>query len=231
MLNKLKFVSVFPTIQGEGVNCGKSTTFIRLHTTECFPNNRVCSFCDTINKKNYNENLNILDIEDYLNKTNPNMITITGGEPLACEFNDLKDLISLCNDYCDYLEIETNGAYWSSFTDYEKHYLFQNIDCLNVSPKLKISNVRYDYNIEDFFHYGRDFNYKFVVSEKNFEEEIVQIADWQKKLNLLDEVWLMPMTPSSIEFEKKVFDFCVKMKYNYSTRLHITLFGNIEKEI
>ena len=28
MLNKLKFVSVFPTIQGEGINCGKSTTFI-----------------------------------------------------------------------------------------------------------------------------------------------------------------------------------------------------------
>lgn len=232
MLNNLKFVSIFPTIQGEGINCGKATTFIRLHTEDCFPNKKVCSFCDTINKKNYNKNLNINNIEEYLKKHKPNMITLTGGEPFSLDFESLRSLILICKKYCNYLEVETNGAYLSLFKNNENKMFLNNIDNFNISPKLKTSNVNWEYkHLYKFLRFKKNGIFKFVVSRKNLLEELEEISEWDRPLNLKDKIWLMPMTPCDLDFEKELFDICIQKGYNYSTRLHITLFGNIEKEI
>ena len=231
-MNKLKFASIFETLQGEGVNCGQATTFIRLHTEDCFPNKKVCSFCDTIGKKNYNKNLAINDIENYLKENAPHMITLTGGEPFSLDFESLQYLINLCKKYCVKLEVETNGAYLHLFTNIQQDFFISSFDNINISPKLKTSNVGWVYTWKyKFLKFKEKSNFKFVISEKNFEEEIAEVNKWNDELLLNERIWLMPMTPSKLEFEKKLFDKCIKLKYNYSTRLHITLFGNIEEEI
>ena len=233
-LDDLNFVSVFNTIQGEGSNSGKLTTFIRLHTEQCFPNNRFCNFCDTIYRKTYNTNLKFDEVRQFLAKTRPNMITITGGEPLAIPFDLFIEFLGICKIYTNYIEIETNGAWFNNFDYCQIRKLNLLIDQYNISPKLESSNVKYNY---DVCFYNLELVksksiFKFVVSNKHFDEDVKQIQYFNDNLDITDKTWLMPLTPCSTDFKKKLFDFCIKMKYNYSQRIHIDVFGhNFEKEI
>lgn len=231
MLDNLKFSSIFSTIQGEGSNCGKLTTFIRFHTDDCFPNKRFCSFCDTIYKKNYQPSLNISEIREYLQENRPSMITITGGEPFSTDIDELIEFLEICRIYTSYIEVETNGSYFQNLSFFQFDRIKKLINQFNVSPKLSSSNVNFDYKIDTFEYFKNKSIFKFVVSEKRFQKEVNEIEQWENILSLKENIWLMPLTPSTKEFQKNLFDFCVKMKYNYSQRLHIDLFGNIEKEI
>ena len=234
MLDDLNFTSIFNTIQGEGSNSGYYTTFIRLHTDQCFPNNRFCNFCDTIYRKTYNKNLKIHNIREFLLATKPPMITLTGGEPFAICFDDLTSFLEICKIYSPFIEVETNGSWFNNLDYCQIRKLNTLIDQYNISPKLKSSNVQYNYDL-CFYNFDLIKNksiFKFVISEKLFEKDIEEVKYFNRNLDLIDKIWLMPQTPCSNDFKKKLFDFCVKMKYNYSQRIHIDLFGhNFEKEV
>lgn len=234
MLNDLKFSSVFNSIQGEGINCGKYTTFVRMFTEQCFPTNSFCEFCDTIFRDNYNNSLNFNDVRDFVAGERPNMITITGGEPLSIKPNDFIEFVKILKIYTNYIEIETNGSWLNHFDLYQLRELKKYINQFNISPKLNNSGVNFDYK-SCFYNFDliKDRSiFKFVVSENNFDNDIDEIKEWKDELSLNNNVWLMPLTPYNNNFEKKLFDFCTKMKYNYSPRIHINVFGyNFEKEI
>lgn len=226
MESNLKFASIFSTIQGEGSNCGKLTTFIRLYTEECFPNGSFCSFCDTIGKSTYENNLSLSDVESYLIEHEPRMVTITGGEPFAVDFDKLIELLEICNKHCEYIEIETNGSYLCDMPTNQKYTLYTSIDRFNISPKLKSSGVEFDYTK---IHETPISIFKFVIGEDTFEQDIKEIESWDKISK--EAIWLMPITPSSKLFKRKLFDYCVKNKYNYSPRIHIDIFGDIDLEV
>ncbi|MDR2836733.1 MAG: 7-carboxy-7-deazaguanine synthase QueE [Bacteroidales bacterium] len=83
--NKIPILEEFYSIQGEGANSGKATYFVRLGGCDL-----ACHWCDskeTWNPKNYNYK-EIGSIIENAKKTTTDSILITGGEPLAYNFNE-----------------------------------------------------------------------------------------------------------------------------------------------
>ena len=94
---------IFLSIQGEGVETGLPTIFIR--TTGC---NLRCAWCDTKYGYEEGEEMSIEEIEEEIEKYPFNRVCLTGGEPL-CQRGSLK-LINelLLKGY--YVNLETNGS-------------------------------------------------------------------------------------------------------------------------
>ena len=114
----LKVTTIFYSIQGEGVNVGKASIFIRLYGC-----NLDCSFCDDhLHKGAYQEH----SFEDILKKIKiypSKEIIITGGEP---SIYDLNKFIEFMQSHNYNISVETNG------------YKFENIQQANwitYSPK------------------------------------------------------------------------------------------------
>ena len=97
----MKINEIFLSIQGEGLNMGLPTVFVR--TAGC---NLRCSYCDTKYAYDNGENLSINDIAGKVSKFHTKRVCITGGEPLLQE--DMLKLISRLRGYS--ISIETNGS-------------------------------------------------------------------------------------------------------------------------
>jgi len=100
---RLKVTEVFYSLQGEALNTGLPTVFIRL--TGC---PLRCSYCDTRYAFSGGQWQNITQILQKLSIYNTHYITVTGGEPLA-----QKNCIPLLNVLCDegyQVSLETSGA-------------------------------------------------------------------------------------------------------------------------
>jgi len=111
----VKINEIFTSIQGEGVNTGIPTTFIRLQGC-----NVGCSWCDTKESWNNNEGIE-LSIDSIINKIETKNVCITGGEPCL---QDLTELTNKLDGY--YLTLETSGT--SKITG--------DFDWITLSPKL-----------------------------------------------------------------------------------------------
>lgn len=101
--NRLKITEIFYSLQGEALNVGLPTVFIRL--TGC---PLRCSYCDTTYAFSGGEWRNIEDIIAEAKKYNTRHVTVTGGEPLA-----QKNCINLLKQLCDAgydVSLETSGA-------------------------------------------------------------------------------------------------------------------------
>jgi 7-carboxy-7-deazaguanine synthase len=98
----MKISEIFLSIQGEGIDSGLPTIFIR--TSGC---NLSCSWCDT-KYAVYGKEMEISDILNKCKKLGVKRICITGGEPLL-QFEIMK-LISLLNRNKYAVSIETNGS-------------------------------------------------------------------------------------------------------------------------
>ena len=90
-MKDIKIASIFKSIQGEGLNVGKPTTFVRLYTDKCFPNNKRCKFCDTVNQDYYTPTFTVDDI--YKNSSYSSLISLTGGECLSIDSEVLIDFL------------------------------------------------------------------------------------------------------------------------------------------
>ncbi len=100
---RLKVTEVFYSLQGEALNTGLPTVFIRL--TGC---PLRCSYCDTRYAFSGGQWQNITQILQKLSIYNTHYITVTGGEPLA-----QKNCIPLLSVLCDegyQVSLETSGA-------------------------------------------------------------------------------------------------------------------------
>lgn len=103
----MKINEIFYSIEGEGIRAGHPCVFIR--TFGC---NLNCSYCDSqyaCKGDDYTE-MSILDILEEVKKYNTKYVTITGGEPLIQDKEEMSSLISSLLSLSYYVNIETNGA-------------------------------------------------------------------------------------------------------------------------
>ena len=229
----IKIASIFNSIQGEGLNCGKATTFVRLHTNNCFPNGNRCKFCDTITQEYYKPQLCLEDLHDHLQTHLPNMVSITGGEIFSISEEDLDDLTHDIKDYVDYMEIETNGSYLIENLSFKLISILSQIDNINISPKLSNSGVGWLYDYKKLNQlvkiFGDKLQFKFVAGNKKDLNEIFEFIYEAHEIENKN-VWIMPRTPSTLETQKMIVDYCIENEYNFSPRLHIDLWGEDCKE-
>ena len=103
MSELIRITEIFYSLQGESINVGLPTVFIRL--TGC---PLRCQYCDTAYAFNGGNRRSISDILAELQQYNATYVCVTGGEPLA-----QPGCIPLLNELCDagYLvSLETSGA-------------------------------------------------------------------------------------------------------------------------
>lgn len=192
--------SVFNSIQGEGRCAGEFVTFIRLYTPQCFPNRARCSFCDTVGRSYYGQNLELRNVLEDIKSSH---VVITGGEPFfySCQFlteqiinpvlYSSRKILDKANIKFD---IETNGSYlrydiMNSRDSYGtiEHFL-SHIGNITISPKLANSllPVTEENQIRTsvFDHYDFAFladlykahnnmiDFKFVIDENNIKKDL-----------------------------------------------------------
>ena len=108
----LKISEIFTTIQGEGPNVGKPTTFVR--TGGC--NLRCPGFpCDTPyavfptpeNRAGWTK-MSVEEVVERVRAEGPHHISLTGGEPLIQSPVDLEELVDALTEYT--FDLFTNGS-------------------------------------------------------------------------------------------------------------------------
>ena len=192
---------IFPTIQGEALNTGIPSVFIRLGGC-----NLACNFCDT-DFENFTE----LKLENVLNqitelsnnnegKRTRNLVVITGGEPLR------QPIILLCNQLIALgfkVQIETNGTLYQPLPEVVQ------IIC---SPKV----VKGKYIKPNPELLPRITAFKFLISD-NIEgyNQVVELG--QSKYNI--PVFVQPMDQCDVELNKKNLQLAIDLAMNYGYRL------------
>ena len=216
---KLKVNNIFPSIQGEGVNMGKPSVFLRLGGC-----NLRCGFCDT----KYAFNGEFVKHTDIINKIleyGIKHLIITGGEPMLQQ-DELSSIIMLLENRGFTFEVETNG------TIEPNHVLETHVNLWNVSPKLSNSlnseESRYKPKVIEYFTKLPNAWFKFVVDKRPDLKEIEEFI--HKNIINRNRVILMPQATSVTEHQKKewIVKHCLEKGYRYSPRLHIILWGNVK---
>jgi 7-carboxy-7-deazaguanine synthase len=180
---------IFHSIQGEGTQVGRPSTFIRL--TGC---NYTCHWCDTPHtwKMGQIRKPEWQTAEHLLGQIKFRSVVITGGEPLL---HDLQPLLTGLGDR--HVTIETNG---SIAADHEEVSLW------SLSPKLASSGHHPDTAV--IGHYLSRFpgrvQLKFVIgSEADLAEvktTLAKVPDARKAA-----VILQPVTPQDEAFDRETY--------------------------
>ena len=218
---------VFYSLQGEGVNTGAPSVFLRLATC-----NLACAWCDTRytwDWANYDYaqevvNLEAEQVEERIRKFECSRLIITGGEPLLQQAELAPLAASLKNDGF-HLEIETNGTV-APQADLQRH-----VDQWNVSPKLESSGNARERREQrpamDALAHLPNAYFKFVVTEPEDVAEVCALRDAYRLPNR--RIILMPEGVTAETIQRRspwVAESCTKEGFRFSTRLHILLWGD-----
>lgn len=208
------FNEIFYSIQGEGLNIGMPSIFVRFGNC-----NLQCTWCDT--KYTWHpdtRNNKAIPIEAIIEKIHVlseqyacRRLVITGGEPMLQQ----DEIIALRKAFPDfYIEVETNGS--------QTMHCNEAVDLFTVSYKTSNSgNKRYQLKA-----LGEKCVYKFVVDTPSDFIEIdtlIQEYDLPKK-----KIFLMPQGISKEEIELRapwIVEHCMSKGYRFTTRLHVVLWG------
>lgn len=157
-------------------------------------------------------------------------LVLTGGEPLVQQaalvelFNSDPQMRSF------FVEVETNGTIKPS------EAMAEIVSQFNVSPKLENSGntLAQRRNLDALGWHAKSGKslFKFVVQEKYDLDEVNEIVD----LVGIDpsNVYLMP---EGIEAEviqersAKLIEICKKLGYNFTTRLHVLVYGGAKRGV
>jgi len=231
------------TIQGEGKLIGVPSLFVRLAgcnlSCRWTLSDGSTSCCDTSYANDSNAYSTWFDVEEVLtlvlnNLGNIKHLVITGGEPLLQK----ESLVDLCRTLKSKLDIhitlETNGTI-------EPGVLAQYIDLFSVSPKLSNavlvkSGQQPIYKLQSFINTVRnsqdkDLQIKFVVADISEQEQIKKfllgISDWVN-----EDILIMPAGTTNEmlqETSKPALEIAINNGWRFTSRLHITLFGDKRK--
>jgi len=119
---KYPVVEIFgPTIQGEGIDLGRKTYFVRFAGCD-----NKCLWCDTKYAQKVEEPkyLTPEEIIHQLDIKKCNNVVLTGGNPCI---HDLTDLVLLLNTKGFLISLETQGTFWRDWV--------RGVDLVTLSPK------------------------------------------------------------------------------------------------
>jgi 7-carboxy-7-deazaguanine synthase len=238
----LNISEIFYSIQGEGVQLGIPSIFIR--TSSC---NLRCSWCDTP-YTSWKPEKNKMTIDEILNEvekltpqtiSEPLPIILTGGEPYLQP--NIVVLIQKLKDKGHFITVETNATI----------FLSTKIDFYSLSPKLANSTpseplkwnkehekVRINFDaiisfIKDCENSSKDYQFKFVVENENDIEEIKELIKvLQEEYTLYiphEKILLMPQGRSSKEIKDRYLELvsiCLKENFRLTPRLHVDIWGD-----
>ena len=228
--NKLVIAEMFAdTIQGEGVNAGAISTFIRLQGCTL-----QCNWCDTLdvwpigNEYSFDEIFEMFESINLIEKfKNGQHLILTGGSPLKQQ----KRLVAFLDAFFDKysflpcIEIENESVLMPDVI------LTYRIDYWNNSPKLSNSGMkeRARYKPEVIKNLAQIPNswFKFVVAQESDWEEIKK--DYLDS-GLIDreQIILMPEGQTQEELSKTremVADIAIREGVRFSDRLHVTIWN------
>jgi 7-carboxy-7-deazaguanine synthase len=223
---------IFGSGQGEGPRMG------RLRLSEC---NLYCRWCDTAytwrwtdrhpheddkiyDRQQWQRKVNVVELVELIATRGPMSIIFTGGEPFLHHRSLASVMRMLRERSTGYeFEFETNGtvAPPSDFLELASLVV--------ASPKLSNSGMPRSVRIVPALRVLLDLPQtvlKFVVeSESDFEE----IETIQREFHLPSQrIWIMPRARSVdevISSGRTMIDGVIARGYNYSSRLHLLLFG------
>jgi len=222
----VQIAEIFESIQGEGPWAGTSSLFIR--TSGC---NLRCWFCDTP-YTSWKPEGTARSLEELVRRVAdcqaPDVV-LTGGEPMLVP--DLVPLTQRCRELGRRVTIETAGT------------VDQPVECdlMAISPKLS-NSVPDDPAWHDRHEQARfrplvirsllsRYNciLKFVIDRP---EDVEEVQQWLSNFPEADPgiVWLMPQARTREQLAEKadwLRRLARKHGFNFSSRLHIEMFGNV----
>ncbi len=213
-----------PTLQGEGPSVGQRAVFVRL--SGC---NLDCAWCDTpytwdwsrFDQAAESREMAVGDIRDWVLARDPDLVVITGGEPLV-QSRRLLPLITALTAHGRRVEIETNGTvYPGEAATVQVRF--------NVSPKLAGSGIPAGRRIRPATLLAlRDSGkavFKFVISD---ECDVAELARLQAGLGL-EPIWVMPQgvtEQSVLAGLRALAGPALEHGWNLTPRLHVLLWGD-----
>lgn len=209
----LKVSEIFRSCEGEGVNAGLPTTFVRLYGC-----NLRCVWCDTdyaVKNKGKYDSVDIEFVGSSLWKEP--FIAFTGGEPLL-QGTDLGKLVRYLRhgDIFRCIEVNTNGCY--VLPDWR-----DKVDTWVVDVKCPSSGEESPlWAVWDELGCNRSgISLKFVVGNSGDLEFVKSLSLRRARHEyLVSPVW------GDLFWTKKVWDFCAQEGFRFSLQLHKVLFGN-----
>jgi 7-carboxy-7-deazaguanine synthase len=227
---------IFKSVQGEGPRVGMLSVFVRL--SEC---NLFCTWCDTaytwrwderhqhdddrvFRKADWQVAMTVGELTAAITAQGIMRVIFTGGEPLLQHrrlFPVLQELRTLSASF--EFEFETNG------TIVPPRAFLDLCSLLVVSPKLSNSGmapaVRLRPALVSLLEAPQTL-LKFVVDSNDDFDEIRAL---QTELGIAsNRIWIMPQARGAEEVIRKgalLIDEVIQSGYNFSSRLHLTLFG------
>lgn len=118
----LRVNEIFDSLQGEGTQVGRLTTFVRLQGC-----NLDCPWCDTSLAKQRSGRGFVLDEDSIVKEIRHPLVTLTGGEPLL---QNIVKLLTILKMLKREIHIETNGTFPERIGELCSH-----IDFWSISPK------------------------------------------------------------------------------------------------
>lgn len=218
---------IFSSIQGEGVSVGRPSTFVRLSLC-----NLACTWCDTKytwDWAHYDPAIEIArtanaDVVERVTLLGVENVVITGGEPLMQQ-DALAEIAEELTRVGHRIEVETNG------TLEPQPSLQRHVAQWNVSPKLANSGDAAPRRLVDaalrWFAQSASAWFKFVI---DVPADLEEVEDLVSRYGVPHRrVLLMPQGASVDALGERstwLAEACARRGYQFSTRLHILLWGD-----
>jgi len=224
---------VFLSCQGEGLNVGLPTVFVRFQGCNLNP---ACSWCDTkYAQRDGGREVTLNALLTEINKVRGhcNRFCITGGEPLNQGEAVIELVRSLRSYGVDDIEIFTNGSFappsWSTSVQW----------CVDIKCPSSKTNI----NVTNYVHWLHSLrptdSVKFVVADEtdlNYCLEVVKALPRLGPQILVSPAVcgdIVPQNVLTIEASKeqqkwmqRVWEFCFHNGFRFSLQNHKVLFGN-----
>ncbi len=155
-MEKYKVVEIFTSINGEGMDAGKLSVFVRFQGC-----NLRCNYCDTMwaNEETCAYTwMSADEIVEKVKEADVRNVTITGGEPLLQK--DIWVLLDKLIDFGVKVEIETNGS-----VDISKFIHGDRRPVFTLDYKLAGSGMEQQMLMSNYEYVCKDDTVKFVVSD------------------------------------------------------------------
>lgn len=231
---------IFFTVQGEGLNIGVPSIFIR--SSVC---NLHCVWCDTfytwnfegtkfnvehrdapkVKKEDVMMEMETDEVIEFVSQWNCKHFVLTGGEPMLQQkvWIELMEKLKIDHLYEYFFEVETNAT---MPIDPKFDIL---IDQYNCSPKLASSGNQLELRrTKSFIQYAQNpkASFKFVIcSQEDLEEVLSVIKEYSIPSN---RVILMPEGRNPQELHEKALwlvELAKKYNFRFTPRLHVDLWG------